>query len=99
MRDEYGLLPQVDDGQSKRKGYFEINAQDDVKSDNDHYQKEVKRSNLLKLFLEGVQVDKFIMTHQYGEFKHTNDLDQTINDSIIIDDVYEKMNASTTFMN
>ena len=26
-------------------------------------------------------------------------MNQTLNDSIIIDDVYEKMNASTTYMN
>jgi hypothetical protein len=92
-------MPQVDEEKPKQNGYFDINPEDDNRSDNDFYQKEVKRTNLFKLFLEGVAVDKFLITHQYGEFKHVNDQNQTINDSIMIDDVYEQMNMSTTFVN
>ena len=36
-------------------------------SDHDHYQKEVKRNNLIGLFLQGVEIDKYITTHLYGD--------------------------------
>ena len=54
LRDDYGLAPQdVENHDNKHE----------LNSDNDHYQKQVKRSNLIKLFLQGIEVDKFIMTH------------------------------------
>ena len=38
-------------------------------SDTDHYQAKIKRNNLIGLFLEGVEIDKYITTHLYGEMK------------------------------
>ena len=45
----------------------------EVQSDNDHYQKQVKQTNLIELFLKGIEVDKYITTHMYGDAKNIND--------------------------
>ena len=52
-------------------------------SDHDHYQKDVNRRNLIKLFLEGNEIDKYITTHLYGEIQKMNDNDESINESFV----------------
>ena len=66
VRDEYGLTPANDDDyacQDGQNGFFSPREDREANSDNDHYVKEVKRSNLLQLFLHGIQVDKYIMAN------------------------------------
>lgn len=78
FRENYGLDKERDDDQAL--------------SEDNHYQKEVKRQNLIKMFLHGMEVDKFISTHLYGELgRLANDQDQTINESFVLNDL---MNAS-----
>ena len=76
VRDVYGLSPAAndDDYASQRPdGYFSELKVREANSDNDHFKREVKRSNLLQLFLHGIQVDKYIMANQYGDVKNTHD--------------------------
>lgn len=57
-------------------------------SDLDHYQKEVKKQNFIKLFLQGMEVDRFITTHLYGDGARLDGgVDETVNESIGISEL------------
>ena len=65
FRGEFGM-----NGASKANNndnFFPLAEQSFANSDHDHYGKDVKRKNLIKLFLEGNEIDKYITTHMYGE--------------------------------
>jgi hypothetical protein len=47
--------------------------------------KDVKRKNLMKLFIEGNEIDKYISTHLFGEILKVNDNHETVNESHILD--------------
>jgi hypothetical protein len=56
------------DNNDQEEGYFG-NDLPDAKSNNSdmhHYQPEVKRRNLIDLFLDNLEADKFVATHLYG---------------------------------
>ena len=62
IREDYGLCPEDDNFEKQEAtGYFELETQE-VNSDN-HGEKVVKRSNLLKLFLQGIEIDKYIIAN------------------------------------
>ena len=44
----------------------------EVKSELDAKEQEVKRNNLIDLFLRGTEVDKYIVNNLYGKDKYTN---------------------------
>ena len=73
LRDDYGLAPNDETEQRANNSYFDIQNIYEVQSDNDHYQKQIKQTNLIELFLKGIEVDKYITTHMYGDAKNTND--------------------------
>lgn len=58
-------------------------------SDHDLLAKDVKRQNFLGFFLHGIEADKYIQTHLYGEIRKAADEnpDVTVNESILFDDI------------
>ena len=68
-------------------------------SDHDHYQKTVKRRNLVELYLQGIDAERYITTHLYGEARREDDLGMTIiNDSIHLADVMDRSTQMKSFM-
>jgi len=71
LMDEYGIAKAwgaEPDNKIEEVGYFGDDLAD-AKSNNSemhHYQTEVKRRNLIDLFLDNLQADKFVATHLYG---------------------------------
>ena len=54
-------------------------GEDSAASESNHYSKQVKRQNLIQLFLQGNEVDDYIVTHLYGEVGHQeNDFNQSV---------------------
>lgn len=67
----------------------------DAYSEDDHYRGQVKRKNLVSLFLHELEADRFIATHLYGAIKDLN----AENSFIEMEDLLENdiMNLSTSF--
>ena len=57
---------------SKDDGDFNQMNTREVKSELDAKEQEVKRNNLIDLFLRGTEVDKYIINNLYGKDKYTN---------------------------
>jgi len=61
----------------------------DLRSEHDHVEKQVKRSNLIEIFLRGTEVDDYIINHMYGREKfkgQDGDMNETILENTILDD-------------
>ena len=65
----------------------------DVRSDHDHYVKDFKRKNLIELFLQGIECDRYITTHLYGEVQGAE-----VNESITLPDLLDRSAQLKSFM-
>ena len=44
----------------------------------------VKRDNLMELFLHGIDAEKYIITHMFGEVEKRDDDGDSINQSVLL---------------
>ena len=60
-----------------------------VYSDHEHIGKKTRRQNLVDFFLHGIEADRYISTHLYGEFRKVKDEepDDTVNESMILENI------------
>lgn len=56
-------------------------------SDHEHFHKGVKRQNLINLFLQGAEIENYITTHLYGDVRKVDDVGNTLNQSIALEDI------------
>lgn len=86
-------------GQSPRKGGsdddFKPSRDRDVKSEVDATEKQVKRSNLIDMFLRGSAVDRYIVENLYGKERYLSatNPDQTVGETSML----EALNVDETF--
>mmetsp|Transcript_12477 Transcript_12477/g.20973 ORF Transcript_12477/g.20973 Transcript_12477/m.20973 type:complete len:217 (+) Transcript_12477:520-1170(+) len=65
-------------------------------SEHDHMEKNVRRNNLIQLFLQGIEVEKYISTHLYGELQNAMDAQgETMDQSRMLHNMI--METSQTF--
>ena len=48
-------------------------------SDHGHFAKKVKKKNLVSLFLDGVEAEKYIITHNFGNVAKVDNKGDTMN--------------------
>ena len=56
------------------------------RSDHGHFSKKIKRNNLVSLFLDGIEAEKYINTHNFGNVAKVDNAGDTMN-SIAIHDL------------
>ena len=56
-------------------------------SDDEYVRKGVKRQNLIELFLQGAEIENYITNHLYGDVQKVDDLGNTLNHSIQLEDI------------
>ena len=65
-----------------------------MRSYDNYFHNNVKRSNLINMFLQGLEADRYITTHMYGEVqKMVNDNNETVRDSLLLDDILQQSYA------
>jgi len=89
--------PSAQAGRDSSKDDSDFNQMNtrEVKSELDAKEQEVKRNNLIDLFLRGTEVDKYIVNNLYGKDKYTNvnNPNQTLGEQSVL----EGLNLDETF--
>lgn len=94
---EYGLAGKWGaDASPTQDGYFgQLENEDKALSEHDHYQRVVKRNNLVSLFFDEYNADRYIATHLYGAIRDFNVEDSFDDLAALLDE--SLLNLSTTF--